>query len=394
MKRLPAVSRSIDTSFKSSPRQYELPQKTGVALIIVTMFIVVFGIIMLYSTTSGNVGASLLIKQVTWISIGIAGATAVNIIGYKNILPYAKYFLIISCLMLIAARFCRPINGAYRWIPIPGLGNIQPSEFAKLSLILFLSHYLPKHQRLLASTVQAIIPPIIISCVVLLLILIGKDLGTTVLLTLVVWLMIITSGVKWRSVYTLVPLCFAPLVLFYLEHFDKMRWARITSFLNPEFYQKTTGYQLWFSILALGSGSWTGLGFAKSRMKAEYLPESHTDFILSIVGEELGYIAILSVIIAYILFLVFSVFICTRTKEKEGILLGFGITAMITMQAIINLGVVSGAFPTKGMPAPFISYGGSNMVVCLIGVGLIVSISHFKNKIDNMNIVGAKLKDI
>ena len=214
-------------------------------------------------------------------------------------------------------------------------------------------------------------------CIITLgLILIGKDLGTTVLLAAVIWIILFVTGVKLR--FILPPLIIIPIIPFILKHYNKIRWVRITSFLNPERYQQSTGYQLWLSILAMGSGSWTGLGFAKSRMKAKYLPEAHTDFILSIVGEELGYITLLILILIYIIFFILSVYISTRARDKEGMILGFGLSAMIALQAIINIGVVSGAFPTKGMPAPFISYGGSNMIVCLVSAGFLISIANYK----------------
>ena len=376
MRKLPSISHSR-REIKPTRKSFTPPQKSGIILIFIVMGLVLFGLTMLYSTTSGSIGASLLLKQVFWISIGISGATAVNFIGYKKILPYSSYMVWLSCLLLILARFSRPINGAHRWISIPGgIGNIQPSELAKLAIVLFLAYYLPRHQRQINSSVKYLFYPLFICGIILLLILVGKDLGTTILLASIIWIILFVSGIKLR--YLFPPLLLAPILPLILKLYSKVRWVRITSFLNPERYQQSTGYQLWLSILAIGSGSWTGLGFAKSRMKAEYLPESHTDFILSIVGEELGFIALLILILTYITFLILSIFISTRAKDKEGMILGFGLSGMITLQAIINIGVVSGAFPTKGMPAPFISYGGSNIIVCLISVGFLLSISNYK----------------
>jgi cell division protein FtsW len=127
--------------------------------------------------------------------------------------------------------------------------------------------------------------------------------------------------------------------------------------------------------MALGSGFWSGLGFTQSRLKWNYLPEAHTDFILSIVGEELGFIAIMLVVFGYIVIMLSSVYISIMSKDRQGMLLGFGISSMITMQAIINIGVISGTLPTKGIPAPFISYGGSNLMMSIVCVGLLLSIA-------------------
>ena len=379
MKKLPAFSH-IKQPKSEKKHKYTPPQKSGIALAFIVMGLILFGLIMLYSTSVGSgKGIGLLIKQSLWIMLGIICAAGINVIGYKKILPYAKLLLVISCILLVITLFCRPINGAHRWIRLPGgVGNIQPSELAKIAIIMFLAYYLPKHQRQLNYSWKSIFTPIIVCGTVVGLILLGGDLGTTALICATIWCMTFAAGIRLRWIIAPLPLLgLAPMII---QHTSKVRWARITSFLDPEKFQMTTGYQLWLSLLALGSGSWTGLGFAKSRMKAYYLPESHTDFILSIVGEELGFVVMLMIILIYVLLLILGVFISTRAKEKDGMLLGFGITSMLCMQAIINIGVVSGAFPTKGMPAPFISYGGSNMVICLIGIGFLLSISNFTGK--------------
>jgi cell division protein FtsW len=162
---------------------------------------------------------------------------------------------------------------------------------------------------------------------------------------------------------------------YYIKNHDLERWSRLTSFMQPELLQKSDGYQLWNSILALGSGNWFGIGFMESRLKAKYLPEAHTDFILSIVGEELGLISTTMVIVGYLLFMFFALKISLNAKNRQGMLLGITITVLIMLQAFINIGVVTGSLPTKGMSAPLISYGGSNLVMCLVGVGLLVNIA-------------------
>lgn len=383
MRRLPSISHNKKHSNRPE-KQFSPPQKSGIALAFIVMILILFGLIMLYSTSTGtDKGAILLIKQSFWILIGIFSAALINFIGYKKLLPYSTFLIFISCILLILALFSRPINGAYRWIQLPGgIGNIQPSELAKISVIMFLAYYLPKHQRQINYSFKNLLYPLALCSSTLILVLAGKDLGTTVLIAALIWILFFASGVKLR--YLLPPLLLIPAAPFIIKHMSKVRWVRITSFMDPEKFQQSTGYQLWLSILALGSGSWTGLGFAKSRMKAQYLPESHTDFILSIVGEELGYIALFTIICLYILFLILAIFISTRAKDKDGMLLGFGVTGMIAMQAIINIGVISGAFPTKGMPAPFISYGGSNMVICIVGLGFLLSIANFKGNIDTV----------
>ena len=186
-------------------------------------------------------------------------------------------------------------------------------------------------------------------------------------------LVMLAAGL-WKR-YILVPIAFAVLIGTYIFFHDPTRVARVTSFLRPEEVQSTSGYQLWNSLLAFGSGGWNGIGFMESRLKAKYLPEAHTDFILAIVGEELGLLAMLAVIVAYAVFAVCALKISLRSHSRLGMLLGFALTLGIVLQAAINMTVVIGVAPTKGMPAPFISYGGSNMMATLIAVGILVSIA-------------------
>lgn len=378
MRKLPSISHSYGKREKTK-NVFSPPQKTGISLALLVLTIVVFGMVMLYSTTVEAMGAVLLKKQIMWIFLGILSACAVYSIGYKRLLAYSFHILIISCILLVLALFCEPVKGAHRWIHLPfGLGNIQPSQLATISVIMYLAYYIPRYQRRIYSSFKNLLPVIAASLLVLGLILLGEDLGTTLLLGAIIWIIFFIGGVKFR--YLFLPFPFIPFIPSILKHYDKLRWQRIVAFLDPEKYQQDIGYQLWFSILALGSGSWTGLGFADSRMKANYLPEAHTDFILAIVGEELGYIAIFFIILAYLLFFILSVYISIKAKDKEGLLLGVGIALTITFQAIINIGVVSGALPTKGMSAPFISYGGSNMIVSLTCVGILLSIANYKGK--------------
>ena len=238
---------------------------------------------------------------------------------------------------------------------------------------MFLAYFCGAKQRYINSIRSGIIPIFSICGFIAGLVILGKDLGTTCLIVVVSMFMLFVAGLKLR--YFILPLILIPPALIYLHEFDAERWSRITSFTNPEQYSEGSGYQLWNSLLALGSGSWTGLGFTKSRMKGMYLPEAHTDFILSIVGEELGFIALAFLVLCYASFMVFSLYISIYAKDRQGMLLGFGISALISLQSTINIGVISGALPTKGIPAPFISYGGSNLVVCLCCVGLLLSIA-------------------
>jgi cell division protein FtsW len=348
----------------------------AVGLLVTASLILLFGLTMLYSTSYGTAGSTYFVKQLVWSGVGMSAAFFIFFVGYKTISNYSPLFILGVILLLIIADFCFPaVKGANRWIKIPGMGNIQPSEFAKIAVVLFLSKYCAEKMRYIneLSLKKGIFPAICVCVVVIGLVFAGKDWGTTFLISSVAGLMLFAAGI--RLLFLLIPLLLlVPAAIAYLRYFDPERWSRMTTFLHPEAFHKSDGYQLWNSQLALGSGGFSGLGFMGSRMKAKYLPEAHTDFILSIVGEELGFVCLVLVILAYIAFMYFAIKISVNSNNKQGMLLGFGITSVLVIQAIINIGVISGALPTKGMPAPFISYGGSNLVMSMMSVGLLMSI--------------------
>lgn len=347
------------------------------ALGLLALGILLFGLTMLYSTSFGSVGSTYFKKQLIWAAVGTGGLCFIIAVGYKRLSDWSLFIMGGVAVLLAVADFLFPaVKGAHRWIMVPHIGNLQPSEMAKIALCLFMAKYCADSARAIevAPLTKVFIPAGICCAPVIGLVLLGKDLGTTVLLASVFLFVLFAAGVKLRYILP-IPILAGPVLFFLIKHFDKMRWARLTSFMDPEGNQVDEGYQLWHSLLALGSGNWLGLGFTESRMKANYLPEAHTDFILSIVGEELGYIALCLVMAAYVVLAIFAVRISSKARTRQGMLLGFGLTCIIALQSIINIGVVSGAFPTKGMPAPFISYGGSNLVMCLSATGLLLSVA-------------------
>ncbi len=374
--------RPIKTSFQEKEPLGGVPDGSAslsdaAALGLVALAILFFGLTMLYSTSFGSVGSSFFKKQLIWGFVGAGGMGLVLFIGYKRLSDLSLFVMGGVCALLLVADFLFPaVKGAHRWIMIPHVGNIQPSELAKVALCLFLAKYCAESSRTveIAPLTKVFIPAGILCAPMIGLVLLGKDLGTTVLLASVFLFVMFAAGVKLRYILP-IPIIAGPVTFLFIKYHDKMRWARLTSFKDPEANQVDDGYQLWNSLLALGSGGLDGLGFTESRMKAKYLPEAHTDFILSIVGEELGFISLCVVMLAYIVFAFFAIRISSRARTRQGMLLGFGLTCIICLQSIINIGVVSGAFPTKGMPAPFISYGGSNLLMCLAATGLLLSIA-------------------
>jgi cell division protein FtsW len=345
------------------------------ALLVITTILIAFGLTMLYSASYGIAGLKYFRNQLIWITLGTAGGVGVFLAGYKNVAAKSMWWMLISFILLMAACFFfKPVNGASRWIRL-GSFSIQPSEFAKIAVAVFVAKYCADNARTfsLIRHRRGLLPLCAGAGIVILGILMGRDLGTTILVGTMTFFTMLAAGLFFR--YLIIPVILGGVIAVYIKLFDPMRLARVVSFMNPEVVQKGKGYQLWNSLLALGSGNWFGVGFMTSRLKAKYLPEAHTDFILAIVGEELGFVAMAAVILLYTLYGYYALRIAFRSSSRLGMLLGFALTLGVTVQAAINLAVVSGSAPTKGMPAPFISYGGSNMIACLLATGLLVSIA-------------------
>ena len=344
-------------------------------LLVLTTILVVFGLTMLYSASYGQAGLAYFKKQLLWVGLGSTAAAVVIFAGYRKLAALSPFFMGISFVLLLIAKFYfKSVKGGERWLRFGGI-TIQPSEFAKIAIILFVSYYCSEHQRTFFKLreryglLPLILPVMAVSGAILL----GKDLGTTILTVTTTTLTLFAAGLYLR--YMVVPCGFGLLAGLYVYFFDPTRLARVTTFAHPEAQKEGKGYQLWNSLKAIGSGNWFGRGFMNSRMKAKYLPEAHTDFILSIIGEELGFVAMVILIVFYTLWGLCALRIALNAGSRLGTIMGFALASSITLQAAINIAVVSGSIPTKGMPAPFISYGGSNVIASLLAVGLLLSIA-------------------
>lgn len=347
-------------------------------LLLITMILVAFGLNMLYSASGSDMTSALRLfrNQLIWAALGICGGLTAMLFSCKFFCRHTLLWLTGCALLLIWARLSKEVNGAHRWIHLGGY-TFQPSELAKIAVAIFVANYCAEYQRtfndLNFRNRHGIWPLATGIGVIILLILIGKDLGTSVLVASVAFLTMCAANLKWY--YYLIPAFIIPPAVLFIKLFDPMRWARMTIYLDPEKYQSQEGYQLWNAFLALGSGSWAGVGLTHSRLKAKYLPEAHTDFIVAIIGEELGYLGVIAVVALYVLWGFFAIRITLQARNRKNMLLGCALSLGVLLQAIINLGVVSGLFPTKGMPAPFISYGGSNMVCSLLATGFLLAIA-------------------
>ena len=342
------------------------------------LLLMMFGLTMLYSTSYATVGERFFYAQLVWAGISLAAMAGVIILGYRKLGNWSFWLMLVLMVLLAWASFLSPtIKGANRWIIIPGIAmRFQPSEMAKVVLALYGAKVISDNLRNVADWKQwkTLLLPGAMIAAVLALVMAGRDLGTTMLLCAAMVALLVAGGMQKR--FFIMPLVALILIFFAIEAFSPERMSRITSFLNPEdvVVRDDDGYQLWNSLLALGSGNWQGIGFMESRMKMRYLPEAHTDFILSIVGEELGFIGMIGVIAGYLLLGWFGMKIAMNSRSRFGMLLATTITMIIVLQAGINIGVVSGALPTKGISAPFISYGGSNLLMNMIMAALLISV--------------------
>lgn len=349
-------------------------------LIISTLFLVGVGVVMVYSTSYivamsrfGN-AYFFLKKHLTYALVGLIFFVAATRVPYKFYRTMAYPILILSALLLIfiyVPGLGFDAGGARRWVRLGPIA-FQPSEPAKLAVVFFLAYSLSAKAERIKTFSPGFLPNILIPGVIIGLILFEPDLGTAVCLASVVVLMNFIAGVRLRYLFGL-GLMAAPVIYIVIHNFSYMM-SRIRVFIDPWKDPEGKGFQMVQSFLAFGSGGITGVGLGEGKQKLFYLPEAHTDFILSVIGEEMGLRGVGFVILFYLLFLYCGVRIATRAKDLHGTYLAMGLTSMIVLQAAINMAVVLGLLPPKGLPLPFISYGGTSLVVNMLAVGILLNI--------------------
>jgi cell division protein FtsW len=264
------------------------------------------------------------------------------------------------------------LNGAHRWIRLPG-ATFQLSELVKIALIIMLAWYCDRSQRKMDTFKRGIIFPGIIIAFALGLIFVEPDRGTTILLAAVSGMMLLVAGVQLK--HLLIPAFGGVAVLAVSILHDPMRMNRIAAWLHPQQHLNGAALQAQQSMIALGAGGVTGLGLGNGLQKLGYVPEIQSDFIFANIGEELGLIATLFVVVAFLLIAICGIFIALRARDNFGCLLASGVTFLISLQAAINIGVVTSVLPNKGLALPFISSGGSSLLAMLIGVGILLSVA-------------------
>jgi len=343
-----------------------------------------FGAMMVYSAsamfslkeTESNSQYIYFFKQIGFTVIGLVAMFAASKVDYHIFQRREVVYGIVAvtAILLLAVFAFPPINGARRWIRISGF-SFQPSELAKLALPIFLAYYLTKQEELVADLRHTVLPVLLGVGLLCGLVFLEKDLGTTIVLCAVFSTVYFAAGAKLAHIGILggVMVLGGVAAIF----FAPWRVARFMAFLDPYKYADDEAYQVVQSLYAIGSGGVFGEGFAQGHQKLFYLPYPYSDFIFSVVGEELGLIGTLAVVIAFGLLLWRGARAAVLAPDRFGNLLGIGIITGIVVQALFNISVVISILPAKGIPLPFISYGGSSVVISLIGVGILLNISRF-----------------
>jgi cell division protein FtsW len=352
--------------------------RTSVFLLVVTVIgLIVLGVIMLSSTSayapeSHGSAVFLLKRQVIWLGIGIVVCAVASAVDYHYLEKTWWIWFLLSIFLLalcFVPHICHRINGSRRWINI-GV-TFQPSEFAKLAAIAAVAWWFARDENYARQFWRGYVAPLIAAGILMALIAPEVDMGTTALIGATTFLLMFVAGTR---LFYLLPTVAAGLAaLLFVAVKMPQRFGRLMAFWYPDKYPKEA-YQTVQGLIALGSGGVEGLGLGNGRQKMMYLPFAHTDFIFPVVGEELGLRVTLIIVFAYIIFILCGAMIAMRARDRFGMLLGFGIVGIIALQAAVNIGVTTALLPNKGLPLPFISYGGSNLVFCLLGLGILINI--------------------
>jgi cell division protein FtsW len=354
-------------------------RKSAYILFIAVLGVLVIGMVMLFSTSAFAPGSKVdvyrFVKlQGVWLGAGLILCTIAALVDYHF---WQRTWWIWFGLALVTLALCfvphigMRINGSRRWLGY-GIMKMQPSEIGKMAAVFFLAYWFARYEKESGSWLRGFMLPLVILGPVVALILSEVDLGSTVLIGATAFIIMFVAG---ANPFILGGISVAGLggVLFIATQI-RNRMDRLAAFWDPERFKDDAGAQQYQALIAWGSGGMEGLGLGSSRQKMFYLPYAHTDFIFPIIGEELGLRMSLLVVFLFVVIIVCGMMIALHAKDRFGLLLGCGVISLIGLQAAINIGVTTSLLPNKGLALPFVSYGGSNLIGCLFGVGLLVNI--------------------
>jgi cell division protein FtsW len=354
-------------------------RKSAYILFLAVLGLLVIGIVMLFSTSAyardshGDV-YFFIRRQAIWVGIGLLACIFAALVNYHF---WQKTWWLWFAVALAALALCyiphigMRINGSRRWV---GYGPItfQPSELAKIATIFFLATWFARREKPDGSVLSGFIIPLAIISVPAALVLGEVDLGTTALIAATAFVVMFIAGTNPLLLGGLAFAALGGLILVATQISERM--GRLSAFLHPQNYKDDAGLQQMQALIAWGSGGMDGLGLGNGRQKMLYLPYAHTDFIFPIIGEELGLRFSLLVVFLFVVIIVCGIMIALHARDRFGLLLGSGIISLLALQAAVNIGVTTSLLPNKGLPLPFISYGGSNLAACMFGVGVLVNI--------------------
>jgi len=367
-------------SVNESPDHYDLKLMFPVLVLVTT------GIIMVYSASSvlafKKFGTDFyfLKKQALFAMTGFLGLVCCRHFPYRHLKPLAYPILIIA-IILLGAIFIPGVGysagGSARWLRFGGF-TVQPSEFARIAMIIYLAFSLDKKSGEIGNFYVGFLPHVVVLGILTALIALQPDFGSVVILGAVTWLMLFVAGVR---LFHLVPslLLLVPVGYVYMVSAG-YRARRLMSFWDPWQYSANEGYQIIHSLMAFGTGGIWGTGIGQSYQKLHYLPEPHTDFIFSVIGEELGLLGVTIILSLYVLILWRGVIIAKNAEDSFGTFLATGITSSIAIQVCTNMGVALGLLPTKGLTLPFLSYGGTSLLVNMASIGILMNIGTISQK--------------
>ena len=354
-------------------------RKSAYFLFLAVLGMLVIGIVMLFSTSafardSHDDMYFFIKRQAVWLGVGFVVCAIAGLVDYHF---WLRTWWIWFGLALVALAFCfvphfgMRINGSRRWVAL-GPVTFQPSEIAKVAVVFFLAAWFATREKESGNILQGFLIPFAIVSTAMLLIVMEVDLGTTALIGATMFVVMFVAGTH-PALLGLLSLGGLAGILFVATHMSE-RMGRLAAFMDPERFKDDAGLQQMQALIAWGSGGMEGLGLGNGRQKMLYLPYAHTDFIFPMIGEELGLRMSLLVVFLFVVIIVCGMMIALHAKDRFGLLLGCGIVSLLGLQAAVNIGVTTSLLPNKGLPLPFVSYGGSNLAACLFGIGLLLNI--------------------
>jgi cell division protein FtsW len=351
-------------------------------LFTVTLLLVVAGLVMVFSASAVMAQENphyhspyyFLLRQFFWACVGVGAMVVLMNVNYRRYRAPAVVFplLGVTVLLLLSVFFLDRSHNTHRWFRLGNLVSFQPSELAKLALILFLAWFLEQKSKLIQDW-HTLIAPVSVTLVLSALIAAEPDLGTAIAVFAIACTLLFVAGIQLR--YYLWPVTFSPLVFYFLVWRVPWRRERILAFLHPFDAPQGRGFHIIQSLIAVGAGGLSGVGLMEGKQKLFFLPEPHTDFIFAVTAEEFGLVGSLLLVVLFGVFCWRGIRAAMITRDGFARYLAIGITAMVVIQALFNISVVVGMLPTKGIPLPFISYGGSSLLVTLVAVGVLLNIT-------------------